>query len=101
MHIDFTDEQKTLRDELRRYYHVLFGTDLRRRLDDEWDQLGGPAFREAMGHMGRDGWLSIGWPKAYGGHGRGHLDQFIFWDETYRARARRSRSSPSTPSGRC
>ena len=87
MHIDFTDSQKTLRDELRDYYHTLFSTDLRRRLDEEWDQLGGPAFREAMGRMGRDGWLAIGWPKEYGGHGRGHLDQFIFWDETYRARA--------------
>ena len=87
MHIEFTDEQKTLRDELRGYYRDLFGTDLRQRLDAEWDQLGGPAFREAMGRMGKDGWLAIGWPKQYGGQGRGHLDQFIFWDETYRARA--------------
>ena len=87
MHIEFTDEQKTLRDQLRRYYRTLFETDLRQRLDDEWDQLGGPAFREAMGRMGKDGWLAIGWPTEYGGQGRGHVDQFIFWDETYRARA--------------
>ena len=37
--------------------------------------------------MGKDGWLVIGWPKEHGGQGRGHLEQFIFWDETWRARA--------------
>jgi alkylation response protein AidB-like acyl-CoA dehydrogenase len=87
MHIDFTPEQKALRSDLRRYYQELFTPDLRSRLDEEWDQLGGPAFREAMGRMGKDGWLVIGWPEEYGGQGRGHLEQFIFWDETYRARA--------------
>jgi len=88
MHIDFTPAQKALRDELRAYYRRLFGSgDLRLRLDAEWDQLGGPAFREAMGRMGKDGWLVIGWPKEHGGQGRGHIEQFIFWDETWRARA--------------
>jgi alkylation response protein AidB-like acyl-CoA dehydrogenase len=88
MHIDFSPEQKALRSELRAYYAKLFSDrDLRQRLDDQWDELGGPAFREAMGHMGRDGWLTIGWPEEFGGQGRGHLDQFIFWEETWRARA--------------
>ena len=88
MHIDFTPDQKALRDELRAYYRRLFSDrGLRQRLDAEWDQLGGPAFREAMGRMGKDGWLVIGWPKEFGGQGRSHLEQFIFWDETWRARA--------------
>ena len=88
MHIEFSPEQKALRAELREYYRKLFSEgDLRQRLDDEWDMLGGPAFREAMGRMGKDGWLVIGWPEEHGGQGRSHLDQFIFWDETWRARA--------------
>jgi alkylation response protein AidB-like acyl-CoA dehydrogenase len=87
MQIDFTPSQKALRQEIREYYRKLFTPDLRRRLDEEWDSLGGPAFREAMGHMGKDGWLVIGWPKQHGGQGRSHLEQFIFWDETWRARA--------------
>jgi alkylation response protein AidB-like acyl-CoA dehydrogenase len=87
MHIDFTPLQRALRQEIREYYRKLFTPDLRRRLDDEWDQLGGPAFREAMGRMGKDGWLVIGWPVEHGGQGRSHLEQFIFWDETWRARA--------------
>ena len=87
MHIEFTPAQQELRRELRDYYRKLFTPELRRALDEEWDQLGGPVFREVMGHMGKDGWLVIGWPKEHGGQGRGHIDQFIFWDETYRARA--------------
>jgi len=88
MHIDLSPEQKALREDVRAYYRELFSRgDLRQRLDAEWDELGGPAFREAMGHMGRDGWLTLGWPKEHGGQGRGHVDQFIFWDETWRARA--------------
>jgi alkylation response protein AidB-like acyl-CoA dehydrogenase len=88
MHIDLSPEQKALRDDIRAYYRELFSRgDLRQRLDAEWDELGGPAFREAMGHMGRDGWLTLGWPVEHGGQGRGHVDQFIFWDETWRARA--------------
>ena len=82
MYIDFTPEQKALRQELREYYRKLLTPDLRRRLDEQWDELGGPAFREAMGRMGKDGWLVIGWPEEYGGQGRGHIEEFIFWDET-------------------
>ena len=87
MFLDFTPEQKTLRREIRAYYARLFTPQLRRALDEQWDQLGGPAFREAMGRMGKDGWLTLGWPKEYGGQGKGAVEQFIFWDETYRARA--------------
>jgi alkylation response protein AidB-like acyl-CoA dehydrogenase len=37
--------------------------------------------------MGADGWLGIGWPKEYGGQGRSLVDQFIFYDESWRALA--------------
>jgi alkylation response protein AidB-like acyl-CoA dehydrogenase len=88
LHLDFTPPQKALRERIRAYYTELFAQgDLRQRLDAEWDELGGPAFREAMGRMGRDGWLTLGWPPEHGGQGGSHLDQHIFWDETWRARA--------------
>ncbi|MFQ5668180.1 MAG: acyl-CoA dehydrogenase family protein [Candidatus Binatia bacterium] len=87
MDLDFTPEQQALRKEIREYYKRLFTPDLRAALDAEWDEMGGPVFREVVGKMGADGWLGIGWPKEYGGQGRSSLDQFIFWDETYRARA--------------
>jgi len=87
MHLDLTAEQHTLRKELRAYYRDLFTPELRRALTEEWDDMGGPVFRQIVRRMGRNGWLGIGWPKEHGGQGRGPLEQLIFWEETYRARA--------------
>ena len=87
MHLEFTAEQQRLRQEIRGYYRELFTPELRAALDAEWEEMGGPAFREVVGRMGKDGWLGIGWPREHGGQGRTPLEQFIFWDETYRARA--------------
>ncbi|HEY8156645.1 MAG TPA: acyl-CoA dehydrogenase family protein [Myxococcota bacterium] len=87
MHLEFTPEQQRLRQEIRAYYRALFTPELRAALDAEWEEMGGPVFREVVGRMGKDGWLGIGWPREYGGQGRTPLEQFIFWDETYRARA--------------
>ena len=87
MHLDLTAEQHSLRKQLRTYYRDLFTPDLRAALNAEWDDMGGSVFRQVVARMGADGWLGIGWPKEYGGQGRGPLEQLIFWEETYRARA--------------
>jgi alkylation response protein AidB-like acyl-CoA dehydrogenase len=87
MYLDFTPEQQALRREIRRYYRELFTPELRRAFEDERENMGGSVFRQIVGRMGADGWLGIGWPVEYGGQGRTPLEQFIFWDETYRARA--------------
>ncbi|MBI4517109.1 MAG: acyl-CoA dehydrogenase family protein [Deltaproteobacteria bacterium] len=87
MYLDFTPEQQALRQDIRSYYQRLFTPELRAALDAEWEDVGGPVFRHVVGRMGADGWLGIGWPKEYGGQGRSAIEQFIFWDETYRARA--------------
>ncbi len=87
MYLDFTPEQQALRRRIRDYYARLFTPDLRAALDAEWHEVGGPVFRKVVRQMGADGWLGIGWPKEYGGQGRTAVEQFIFWDETYRARA--------------
>jgi alkylation response protein AidB-like acyl-CoA dehydrogenase len=87
MHLEFTPEQQRLRQEIRAYYRELFTPELRAAFDAEYEEMGGPVFREVVGRMGKDGWLGIGWPREYGGQGRTPLEQFIFWDETYRARA--------------
>jgi alkylation response protein AidB-like acyl-CoA dehydrogenase len=87
MYIDFTPEHHALRKEIRQYYRELFTPELRRAWDEEHEQTGGPVFREIVGRLGRDGWLGIGWPVEFGGQGRTPIEQFIFWDETYRARA--------------
>ena len=87
MKLDFTAEQHALRKEIRSYYRELLTPEVRAAFDAEREEMGGPLYRELVGRMGRDGWLGIGWPREWGGQGRGPIEQFIFWDETYRARA--------------
>jgi len=87
MNLDFTSEHLELRKRIRAYYEELFTPELRRAFDEEFEEMGGPVFKEIVGRMGADGWLGLGWPVEYGGQGLTALEQFIFWDETYRARA--------------
>src|SRR5262249_15595669 len=87
MRIDFTPQQEDLRPEIRGDHAGLFTPELPAAFDLELELMGGPVFREIVARMGKDGWLGLGWPKEYGGQARSPLDQFIFWDETYKARA--------------
>jgi alkylation response protein AidB-like acyl-CoA dehydrogenase len=87
MYLDFTPAQKELRQEIRDYYRTLFTPELQRAYNAERLQMGGPVFRQIVGQLGKDRWLGLGWPEEYGGRNMTALEQFIFWDETWRARA--------------
>jgi alkylation response protein AidB-like acyl-CoA dehydrogenase len=39
------------------------------------------AYREVVRQLGKDGWLTLGWPVEHGGGGRTPMDQLIFADE--------------------
>jgi alkylation response protein AidB-like acyl-CoA dehydrogenase len=84
MFIDLTDEQRTLRDELRAYFAQLMTPERREAANGE---TMGRTYRETVRQMGKDGWLGVGWPKEFGGHGRGPVDQLIFLDEASKASA--------------
>jgi len=82
MHIAFTEEQEQLRKELREYFAGLITEDVARELAlGAAEREGSTLYRDLVRQMGRDGWLGIGWPKAYGGQGRSMLEQMIFTDE--------------------
>ncbi|MEU3225154.1 acyl-CoA dehydrogenase family protein [Streptomyces sp. NPDC006976] len=78
MHLAPTERQVRLRAELRAYFrevmlepgHAVRDPDAQRRL---------------LRRIGADGMLGLGWPVAYGGQGRGADEQFVFFDEAYRA----------------
>jgi alkylation response protein AidB-like acyl-CoA dehydrogenase len=85
MYIAYTPEQEELRRELRAYYAELLTPEIR---EDLHRGMGtGPTMRAVVRRMAKDGWLGIGWPKEYGGQGRGTIDQFIFFDESMRSGA--------------
>src|SRR3979409_1304542 len=85
MFLDYTDEQRALRKELREYFAGLLTAEVRAEMGEPGE--GNPKYRELVRTMGRDGWLGVGWPKEFGGQGRGALDQFVFFDEVQRAGA--------------
>ena len=85
MFLDYTDEQKALSKELREYFARLLPESEREQRGAAGE--GNPMFRQIVRQMGADGWLGIGWPKEFGGQGRGVLDQFVFFDEVQRANA--------------
>jgi alkylation response protein AidB-like acyl-CoA dehydrogenase len=85
MHIGLTPEQEALRRELRAYFAALMTPEVDAEVST--GDTGGPHCLEAVRRMGRDGWLGLGWPREYGGQGRGQVEQLIFYDEAWRARA--------------
>jgi alkylation response protein AidB-like acyl-CoA dehydrogenase len=85
MQIAYTAEQEALKAELRAYFADLMTPEVEAEAAE--GDTGGPACLEAVRKMGRDGWLGIGWPEEYGGQGRTDVEQFIFFDEAWRAGA--------------
>jgi alkylation response protein AidB-like acyl-CoA dehydrogenase len=82
MHLTWTPEQDRLRQELREYFAGLMTPERRAGLADPSGDYGdGGAYREVVRQLGRDGWLTLGWPAAYGGRDGSTLDQLIFTDE--------------------
>lgn len=83
MRIDFTAEQKALRERLRLYFAELMSPELEEEVTG--GEGGGPLFRKALEQLGSDGWLGIGWPQSYGGQGRPAIEQYLFAEEAQRA----------------
>ncbi|MFF1625515.1 acyl-CoA dehydrogenase family protein [Streptomyces sp. NPDC058272] len=80
MHLAPTERQQRLRAELRTYFRSL--------MPDGPPPADDPARQRAvLRRIGADGLLGLGWPVAYGGQGRGADEQFVFFDEAYRAGA--------------
>lgn len=87
MRLAYSDSQIALRDELRAYFDALLTPAVRAELGPRPGEHCGPGYRRVVKQMGADGWLGIGWPKEYGGQGRGPIEQYIFFDEARRVDA--------------
>jgi 3-oxocholest-4-en-26-oyl-CoA dehydrogenase alpha subunit len=82
MHLAYTPDQERLRQELQEYFARLMTPEVRRGLAETGGDYGdGQAYRAVVRQLGRDGWLALGWPAAYGGRDGSALDQLIFTDE--------------------
>src|SRR6201981_2165529 len=82
MRISYTPEQEELRRELRSYFDKLITPERREALSSVQGEYGvGNVYRETVAQMGKDGWLTLNWPKEYGGQDRSPMDSLIFTDE--------------------
>ncbi|MGN5238336.1 MULTISPECIES: acyl-CoA dehydrogenase family protein [unclassified Rhodococcus (in: high G+C Gram-positive bacteria)] len=82
MDINYTPEQQRLRAELRGYFADLMTEERREALAATTGEYGsGNVYREVVQQMGKDGWLTLGWPEEFGGQNRPAMDQLIFSDE--------------------
>ncbi len=80
MHLAPTERQLRLRAELRAYFREVMP-------DGPPPAADTAAQRRLLRRIGADGLLGLGWPEEYGGQGRGPDEQFVFFDEAYRAGA--------------
>ncbi|MFD4631717.1 acyl-CoA dehydrogenase family protein [Streptomyces sp. NPDC058284] len=80
MHLAPTERQRRLRAELRAYFRDVMP-------EGPPDSTDAQAQRRLLRRIGADGMLGLGWPVEYGGQGRGADEQFVFFDEAYRAGA--------------
>ncbi|MGH7064483.1 MAG: acyl-CoA dehydrogenase family protein, partial [Stellaceae bacterium] len=91
--MDFADspEHAPFRAEFRRWLDANLPEDI--KVDDAADQRVAPD-RETLEkrilwqkQMHAAGWVGISWPTEYGGRGAGFMQQVIFDEEYFRARA--------------
>ena len=82
MYIELTPEQRQLQAELRQYFSNLISSDEYKEMEADRH---GKAYRAVIKRMGSDGKLGVGWPKEFGGHGFGPIEQSIFVNEAHRA----------------
>lgn len=80
--LELTAEQRALKAELRAYFTGLADENEHR---DMAQDRHGETYQRVVKQMGTDGWMGVGWPKEYGGHGLGEIEQTIFANEAQRA----------------
>ncbi|MGZ8744866.1 MAG: acyl-CoA dehydrogenase [Nocardioides sp.] len=80
--LELSAGQRALKQRLRDYFTGLV-------THDDHQEMGvdrhGEKYQAMVRKMGEDGWMGIGWPKEYGGHGLGEIEQTIFANEAQRA----------------
>jgi 3-oxo-4-pregnene-20-carboxyl-CoA dehydrogenase beta subunit len=80
--LELSESQRALKAELRDYFTGLADDNEHREMATDRH---GPTYQKTIRKMGDDGWMGVGWPKEYGGHGLGEVEQTIFANEAQRA----------------
>lgn len=80
MDFSLSPEQEAFKKEIRRFVDENLTPELRAEVECEQYSIG-PLGKQFLKLMGRQGWLGVGWPREYGGQGRGAIEQWLFLEE--------------------
>ncbi|MCA8927165.1 MAG: acyl-CoA dehydrogenase family protein [Alphaproteobacteria bacterium] len=80
----FTPELEAFRMEVREFLHREIAAGTFTPGDTDKEAGYNPEFSRKVGERG---WLGMTWPKAYGGHGRSHLERYVMTEEMLAMRA--------------
>lgn len=82
--LELTEEQRALKARLRDYFGGVAaefeGLHDPDPVEGAWNRHG-PTYERMIRRLGADGWMGVGWPEEYGGHGLGEVEQTIFANE--------------------
>ena len=82
--LELSEDQRALKDRLRSYFGEVAAEFAGQHdpdpVEGAWDRHG-PTYERLIRKLGDDGWMGVGWPKEYGGHGLGEIEQTIFANE--------------------
>ncbi|MBW2622760.1 MAG: acyl-CoA dehydrogenase family protein [Deltaproteobacteria bacterium] len=81
MNFKFSTEEEDFRQEVLGFLDEVLTPEFRESLE------GRSYSKEFSMKMGAKGWLSLAWPKEYGGQAKNHMEQLIFNEEMARYRA--------------
>jgi 3-oxocholest-4-en-26-oyl-CoA dehydrogenase alpha subunit len=82
MDFSLTPEQEQFKKQVRDFVQEHLTPQLRDEVEREQYSIG-PLGKEFVRLMGQQRWLGIGWPKEYGGQGRGAIEQWLFLEEMH------------------
>ena len=91
MQLEFNSSQKKFRNEIRSFLEETLGSEWDGILPDTYfTEENFPKVRLLTKKLAQKGWLTMSWPKEYGGLEMSHVDQMIFSEEMayYRAPTR-------------
>ncbi|HEV3108853.1 MAG TPA: acyl-CoA dehydrogenase family protein [Candidatus Binataceae bacterium] len=82
MDFSLTPEQEQFQKQVRDFVQQHLTPELRDEVEREQYSIG-PLGKKFVRLMGEQGWLGIGWPRQYGGQGRGAIEQWLFLQEMH------------------
>jgi alkylation response protein AidB-like acyl-CoA dehydrogenase len=80
--LELSRSQRAFKAEIREYFSTLAGRNAQREMPRNRPvDRHGEGYVRVVRRMGEDGWMGVGWPVEYGGHGLGEIEQTIFANE--------------------